>query len=503
MYLSSAFPKLAVCSTIGILIHLTMFGQSFKGANGERFTMQVLAEGLQDPWQLRLDSSGNMWITESRGLRVLRMNIQNRSIKTMLDLSGLVNYKRYDTINDLRDGGKPWPAGGLMGLALHPDFHRGEPFIFLNYINWFEGADSTGKGCRGKKGGCFFTAKLVRYRFDSNKQILTDPIIIADSIPASNDHNGSRILIAPVDGKNYLFYAIGDMGAGQFDNAGRNNHSQDTGNVEGKILRFNITPDSVEGEDDQWIPNDNPFDNAIWTYGHRNPQGLYYAVISNTGLLFSSEHGPYSDDEINIIQKGRNYGHPLVIGYADGNYDGLSAGVTADSSLPNRWHSSYPDIFSESANAVNMGKRFAAPIISLYPNSKSSLLNLFREISKDEKSKQEWRSEAPSSIAIYTHNKIPGWKNSVILPCLKTGRVLRLKLSDDGSKIVGDTIAYFSSSMRYRDIAISADGGTIYLAVDNSQVTSGPSENNKSQTAHKGAIIALRYMGQDTRHPDR
>src|SRR4028119_2540937 len=102
---------------------------------------------------------------------------------------------------------------------------------------------------------------------------------------------------------------MGDMGSGQFDNANRPNRVQDLKSYEGKILRFNTEVDGDRDASEGWIPNTNPFKNAVWTSGHRNPQGLAFAA----GKLYSCEHGPYSDDEVNLIEKGANYGHPLVI----------------------------------------------------------------------------------------------------------------------------------------------------------------------------------------------
>jgi glucose/arabinose dehydrogenase len=135
------------------------------------------------------------------------------------------------------------------------------------------------------------------------------------------------------------------LGAGQFGNAGQPNHAQDKNDYEGKVLRFNTEPDNDPDLYDRWIPNDKPFNtsrqNAVWSLGHRNPQGLAYAVVDGTGYLYECEHGPFSDDEVNIIDKGKNYGHPLIIGYADGNYDGLAACATSHDLLPGKWHTSY------------------------------------------------------------------------------------------------------------------------------------------------------------------
>lgn len=400
-------------------------------------------------------------------------------------------------------GGKPWPQGGLMGMALHPQLLTGKPYVYLAYLYRFAGADSSGTGCKLHDGGCYFSTKIVRYEYNAQTQKLINPITLCDSIPGSNDHNGGRLTIAPVNGKEYLFYSIGDLGAGQFNNAGRANHAQQKDVYEGKILRFNTEPDVDKSSFDQWIPADNPFNtsskqNAVWSLGHRNPQGIFYVVINGKGILYSSEHGPFSDDEINIIEKGKNYGHPLIIGYPDNNYNGLAAGVSDHDSLPGKWHTTYPFIKSETENLKSIGAaNYRAPLKTLYPNSNSFLTTLFNEIKSGNKD-SKWPSEAPSSIDIYTFSAIPGWKNSLLLSTLKGGKLIRLKLSDDGKQIPGDTINYFKGDVRYRDLAISADGTKIYLSTDSGAVSSGPSkENSQQQVSYKGSILEFTYLGQD------
>jgi glucose/arabinose dehydrogenase len=265
-------------------------------------------------------------------------------------------------------------------------------------------------------------------------------------------------------------------------------------------LRFNTVPDADKGNYDRWIPNDNPFNtaqqSAVYSYGHRNPQGLAYAVTGNSGKLFSSEHGPYSDDEINIIEKGKNYGHPVVIGFADGNYDSLAAGVTDHDQLPGIWHTTYPQIKSERENAKAIGSDYRNPIKTLYPNDHSFLLSLYEQV-KAGTGNQEWPSEGTSSIDVYTASAIPGWKNSLLLPSLKHGHLIRLLLNADGTG-TGDTIMYFKAPVRYRDIALSPDGKKIYLSTDTGAVSSGPSREDPQQISYKGCIIEFSYQGMQT-----
>ena len=140
---------------------------------------------------------------------------------------------------------------------------------------------------------------------------------------------------------------------------------------EGKILRFNLEPDADAGTYDKWIPDDNPYNatlgqqSAVWAMGIRNNQGFAYDTTLN--ILYGSQHGPYSDDEINIIESGKNYGHPLVIGYADGNYNGSSAGV------PNNGSSSLAVITDEVAAAAAI-PNYKDPLFSGYAGSQLQFL---------------------------------------------------------------------------------------------------------------------------------
>jgi hypothetical protein len=109
-----------------------------------------------------------------------------------------------------------------------------------------------------------------------------------------------------------------------------------------------------------------------------------------------------------------------------------------------------------------------------------------------------WQSEAPSSIEVYTSSAIPGWQNSVLIPTLKGGKLIRYQLNSAGNNMVSDTINYFIGRNRYRDIAISPDGRKIYLAVDSSNVSSGPSSINLRLSTNRGSILEFTYQGMKT-----
>lgn len=461
------------------------------------FEQRIIKSGLSDPWSISYGPDGFLWITESKGYRISRVNSETGEQTVLLDLSAEKNFPRYDKIPDSIGGGKRWPQGGLTGLALHPDFAFGKPYLYTAYAHTFEGADKEGDGCELDSKGCFFKMRIVRYTYDSLSQKLHQPKVLYDSIPGSNDHNGGRLAIAPVNGKAYLFYTVGDMGAGQYNNAGRTNYSQDPSSYEGKILRFNLEADE-KNIHNPWIPSDNPFNDdrqysAVWSIGHRNPQGLAYANLAGQDLLYSSEHGPLSDDEVNLIEKGMNYGHPLVIGYADGNYDGLAAGVTERKALPGRWNTSYPLIEDEKEHAKKIGRNYRDPLYSFYPSSNEYLRRRMEKLAEQHIMNPEWSSIAPSSIAVYTNDAIPGWKNSLLITSLKMGRLMRLKLSSDGKKIIGEPDEYFKDSVRYRDLALSPDGKGIYLITDSSMITSGPTSDAPRKVRLHGAIVLYHY----------
>ncbi|MBC3540360.1 PQQ-dependent sugar dehydrogenase [Rufibacter sediminis] len=474
--------------------------QDLTGPKGETFTVRVVKDKLSDPWEVTFGPDQHLWITEAKGYKVSRLNPSTGAQTVLLDLTSERKFPRYDKVPDSVDGGKPWPQGGLMGMALHPQLLSGKPYVYLAYAYSYAGAGKSGDGCDPNFGGCHYTMRLVRYDYEPKAQKLSNPLLLCDSIPGSNDHNSGRLLIAPVQGKDFLFYTVGDLGAGQFKNIGRPNHAQNIGSYEGKVLRFNLEPDPDKNQYDRWIPNDNPFtspqrQNAVWSLGHRNAQGLAYAVVKGTGRIYASEHGPFSDDELNVVERGKNYGHPLIIGYQDNNYNGLAAGVSDHAEIPGTWHTTYPTIKSEKENAVALGaQNYRDPIYSFNPTSNASLTKILTQIRSGENSSPDWSSEAPSSIAVYTSTGIPGWQNSLLVPTLKTGKLIRLPLNASGTGVTGDTLTYFRSKIRYRDLAISPDGKKLYLAVDSSSVTSGPSGEDPKGSQYRGSILEFTYV---------
>lgn len=466
---------------ISFLLPLCLLLLSPLFSQNEVFSTRKIKCAMSHPWEVMMAPDGYLWVTESKAYRVLRINPVDGTTQVLLDISG----KR-----DFPQDQNPWPQGGLTGMVLHPQFTSGQPYVFLAYVHHFD-------SCIGTDEGCFFRTKVVRYAYDAANQKLNGEVVLCDTIPGSTDHNGGRLAIGTVGNQSYVFYSVGDMGSGQFFNAKRQHNGQDPNKYEGKILRFNLEPDSDMDQFDSWIPNDNPFSqngvqNAVWSLGHRNPQGLVFA----NGTLYESEHGPYSDDEINIITKGHNYGFPLVVGLADGNYNGSAVGPG----------SAVPIIIDEAQNKANIAANYpySDPLKSLWPASQTTISTIYNndvnETPPFDNYYLSWPTAAPSGMDYYGYDAIPGWKNSLLVTSLKLGRVYRFKLAANGQSIVGDTVSYFNGLGRFRDLALSPDGLKIYAVVDSEGMLAGP-PGVGIPTPNKGCLFEFSYQSTGTSEP--
>lgn len=448
---------------------------------------------LDNPWEVTYGPDGKLWITESKGYRLYKMDPTTGARDTVLDISQNSQFLpvAYQSYNMQYNIGSNNPQGGFAGMALHPKFLDAvspQNYIYIAYVrSYIGGADPD---------GIVYVNSLVRFYYNTGTGKLETPVRICDTIPGSNDHNSQRVIIAPVGGTNYLFYAAGDVGAGQFSNRMRPNKSQLINSYEGKILRFNLIPDADTDSSDMWIPSDNPFNDtlgvqsAVWVTGIRNNQG--FAYDSTLNILYGSSHGPYSDDEINIIQKGKNYGHPIVIGYAaDSNYDGSTAGAafTASGGV-----SSCPPITDEHGTALGLAN-YKDPLFSAYAQPRNVINNIWTT----NPGNGGWPSEGWSGLDLYKNTIVPGWKNSLIASSLKWGRLVRIRLSTTGDSVISsglrDTVSYFGSTNRFRDLAIAPGGKDIYVIMDKSATTSGPSAANPIIPACGGCVQKYTFLG--------
>ncbi|MEP6583170.1 MAG: PQQ-dependent sugar dehydrogenase [Ginsengibacter sp.] len=439
-------------------------------SQNEPFNLRVVNPGYQlnSAWELTYGPDDSLWVTENFAYKVDRVNPGNGGKTTLIDLSASKDFTNPPK----------WPQGGLMGMALHPSMYSewpspSKPWIYLAYVYHY----ATSAGCSGGSGPCNFNTKIVRYDYDRTTHSLSNQKVIISTLNGSNDHNSGRLAIGNVDGLPYLFYTIGDMGAGQFNNIGRPNNAQTKDTLEGKILRFNLEPDGDAGALDKWIPNDNPYTDAaskvtaVWSWGHRNAQGI---AFGSNGVLYQSEQQDKTDDEVNIIEEGKNYGWPKLSGYCDGNYNGLT--------LANQ------TVISEQANCAALFSK--DPIYTLFTDANPSALD---------GNYLNWPTVAPSSIDVYEKSVIPNWNRSLLVTSLKAGKIFRLHLNAAGTVVIDtSTIPAMRGQGRYRDLCISPDGLKIYVACDISGQTSGPSgsfNGGGTPPPNAGRILEFSYTG--------
>ncbi len=476
------------------------------------FDIDTVVKNLGYPWEITYGYDDSLWITEARGYRVLRISPQRTGIaKNVLPQQVLKIPLNSSEVTFGRSIGT-WPQGGMQGLVLHPEFNSGKRWIYLSYVY-------TGTCPAAPSSPCYFRTKIVRCRFYTageagSPNILKDTLIITDTVisnlPGSNDHNSGRMTISPqpeTDGTYKLYYTIGDMGAGQFNNASRTNRAQDRDTCEGKVLRFNTEPDGdgvpsspIHDYDRwrQWIPNDNPFNHSatafsslktpVFSTGHRNAQGIVWGNANGVWRLYSSEHGDKSDDEINIITSGSNYGWPKVAGLCDDNYN-TSDPYSNNDRLAGQLVPDETTTFCD----ITGNQR---PLFSFFNWTGSQLqtINLSNIFT--------WPTIAPSGIDFYTGN-IPGWKNSLLIPSLKYG-LYRLKLNNSGTFVDSSSSSNIVDTFpllhgwRIRDIAIHpvSNSGKLWVIIDSTGSTSGPTggfNGSSTSTRDGGKVLMLTY----------
>ncbi|MFL2636991.1 MAG: PQQ-dependent sugar dehydrogenase [Flavobacteriaceae bacterium] len=339
----------------------------------------IVTDELNYEMELVFENEGIIW-----GLEFLNDN----SIVATVKSGSIIHYK-----DGVKKELKGVPEiylrgqGGLLDIAIHPNFEKNK-FIYLSYAS---------EDIEGKGGNTTISRAIL------NGDTLEELEVLYKGTPDSRkgQHFGGRM---EFDNENYLFFSIGDRG-------NRNVNPQDITIDGGKIYRI---------KDDGTIPKDNPFYNdgnakkAIYSYGHRNPQGMFKHPES--GKIWTNEHGPRGGDEINIIEKGKNYGWPKIT-YGI-NYSGTT--ITKNKSLPN----------------------MEQPLYYWIP------------------------SIAPSSFEYISSEIYPDWKGSLLAGALVFKYIERIVLEDD---IVVSRSKIAENLGRPRDIKQGPDG-YIYVSIENKGV---------------------------------
>lgn len=328
------------------------------GFQNTQLEVTSILSDLNVPWEITWGPDNWIWMTEQSGT-ISRVNPKTGQKKVIVTIPDVLRLRTL----------------GLLGMAFHPNFSKGSPYLYTDYTF--------------RKDSATIATKLVRYTYKNG--LLVNPKILLE-VAGHTGHNGSRITISP-DRK--IMFATGD--AITITNA------QSLTSPNGKVLRLNL---------DGSIPVDNPIKGSpIWSWGHRNIQGLVYGP---NGILYSSEHGDASNDEVNIILKRHNYGWPRVEGFCD---------------------TSKEQTFCDSVKVTEPVKAWTPTI-------------------------------APAGIDFYKGATFPEWKNSLLLTTLKEADLRVLKLDKSGKRIIAEHIVLDGEYGRLRDICV-APNGDIYVSTSN------------------------------------
>ncbi|MFK7968848.1 MAG: PQQ-dependent sugar dehydrogenase [Bacteroidia bacterium] len=337
-------------------------------------TSRVVKSDLDIPWEIIWGPDDHIWCTERFG-RVSRINPITGTQDILLDISSDV-YERSEA--------------GMLGMALHPDFVN-NPHVFIAYT-YLAGSE--------------ILERLVRYNYSRGSLTPADTLI--EGIIGNATHIGCRLIFLP---DNTLLMTTGD--------AQKQSLPQDRNSLAGKVLRMNT---------DGSIPTNNPDPTShVWSYGHRNAQGLWLAP---NGIVYSSEHGPSTDDELNIISGNWNYGWPDVRGFCD----------------------TPPELAFCNSNFTK------EPLAAYTPTI------------------------APSDIIWYDHPAIPEFQDKLLMTVLKDRSLIAYTFNATGDSVVAENKYFRNDFGRLRDVCVSP-AGKVYLA------TNGSSWANTSPFTH--SIIEL------------
>jgi PQQ-dependent dehydrogenase (s-GDH family) len=449
----------------------------------KQFRKIVLVSGLAGPWELTWGPDNMLWVTERTGKRITRVDPKNGARTVAITIAEV---------------SAPGSQDGLLGMALHPELLKGtgHDYVYAAYTYVDPNHRAVAAVSDAKSPYRFQYSKIVRLAYNRANQTLSDPVDLIAGLPAGNDHVSGRLKFGP-DGK--LYFTIGDRGHNQLGNyclpieAQRLPTLQEVENKDyvayvGKSLRLNL---------DGSVPQDNPKLNGVvshvYTYGHRNMQGIDFGP---DGTLYASEQGPKTDDEVNILKAGSNYGWPHVAGMKDNNayeYARWPEASTPCGQLQFSDLAIHPSVPREPESAFT--KPFMEPIATMF--TVPSGYNFSDPVCKGVDFIC-WPTTGASSIEYYEskNHGVPGWDKVLFVTTLKRGSLYVLPLAANGQAAAGRFSRYFQSDNRFRDTAVSPDGRTIYIATDPGGMAEAVAGGTTRTMENPGAILAFTYEGE-------
>lgn len=454
----------------------------------KQFSEKVLVSGLEGPWELTWGPDNMLWVTERTGKRITRVDPKSGTKKVAA------------TIDEVS---APGAQDGLLGMALHPDLLKGKGtdyvYAFYTYQDRTLEADPTVADANSPYK--YLYGKIVRLTYNRQNQTLSNSINLVTGLPVGNDHVAGRLKIGP-DKK--LYATLGDQGNNQLGNyclpiqAQRLPTPQEMAaknyiSYVGKSLRLNL---------DGSIPDDNPalagIVSHIFTYGHRNMQGIDFGP---DGTLYASEEGPKTDDEVNILRSGWNYGWPYIAGMKDGNaYENTQWSESSTPCAELRFSDIAIPPSVPRQTEISNTRLTVEPMLTLF--TVPSGYN-FQDPACKGVDFICWPTVGASSIEFYPSSSmakntksIPGWNRVLLVTALKRGSLYVIPLSATLQSNDLPIARYFQSENRYRDTAIHPDGKTIYIATDPGGTAEAIGGGTTTKMQNPGAILAFTYIGE-------